>query len=177
MTTTTDQNGSARESARAYYRQPQRLRPPLEPHEKYHIEPDEYPEGCDVVWVATKVKGMETGALGEYLDNGWVPARAEDFPTHSGYGRIYPESIVRAGYKTQIGPDDTIEKDGELLMCRAKELSERSNAQRIATAKDVVSTQFERLRMSSTRAIKDRTDVVYKRGQQFASLDAIDHSL
>lgn len=165
------ERNSPRLSARDYYRSGARLRPALEPHEKYHIDPADYPSGCDVVWAPVSIKGMDSGQLRQYIDGGWIPARAEDFPDHSGYGTPYPDALTRSGRVKEVQPDDYIEKDGQMLFVRAQELSRAAADNRKRIADEQLHTQMRRLALASQRAIRDRTEVKY--GRQYANPDQI----
>jgi hypothetical protein len=63
----------SRSAARDYYRTESRITVGnYEPHQKYHIDREDYPEQCDCVWVPASLLGMPMGVLEKYLANGWV---------------------------------------------------------------------------------------------------------
>jgi len=165
-----------RTPAREYYRsQSVRQRPGLEPHEKYFIHPSEIPDGCVSVWVPIRVNGLDSGQLRQYIENGWVPARACDFPQHSGWGTEYPEAIMRGGYAKNIQADDVVEKDGQMLFIRSSELGDRAEQQRLQDAREQVDLQMQRLQLASRLprgAGKGNTEVKY--GRQYVNPDSFE---
>lgn len=166
----------SRMPAREYYRSMARPDPAPTAHLKYHIDKADFVEGCDHVWVPIRVNGMNSGQLDQYLKNGWVPARACDFPKHSGYGEQYNDALRRKHYVSDVQADDPIEIDGEMLMLRAAELSQAAEVERIKQARNMVDVQMQRLEMASRASLGSKAADLMKvqYGKQYANPDTFD---
>ena len=165
---------SERMPAREYYRSMARPEPMPEGALKYHIDKRDFVPDCDHEWVAIRVNGMETGALGRAHSKGWVPARACDFPVLSRYGKDYGAALRAAGYTKDVQADAPIEIDGEMLMVRSAELSAQADRENRKAAQEQVDTQMRRLEMISKRHLGERTgrggtEVRYGHVRQYAN--------
>lgn len=167
---------NSRVPARDYYRQMARPEPEPTAHLKYHIDKKDWVEGCDHVWVPVRVNGMDSGQLRQYLARGWVPARACDFPKHSGYGVEYGDNLRRGNYVPNVAADDPIEIDGEMLLLRAAELSQKAEAERMRNAHQLVDVQMQRLELASRRSLGSKAGDLMKvqYGKQYANPDSFD---
>jgi len=165
-----------RSAARDYYRTESRITVGnYEPHEKYHIDPADFPEGCSCVWVPASLMGLPLQEVERYLANGWVLARACDFPQISGYGKIYPKALIDAGRAKPVEADALVERDAQILLVRPKEMSARAEEERLAEAREQVSLQEQRLYSSSIRAGlkpgKGPGTTEFRHGRQYANPD------
>lgn len=162
--------------AREYYRAmaPSRLRSPSQPHEKYHIDPKAFPEGCRVEWVPDKVNGWPTGQVGIYEGNGWIPARACDFPEKSGYGEEHHPSILRGGYVKNVQADDCIEIDDQILFVRPEELCRRADQELKRAAQEQIETQAQRLNQAYRPTATSRGSGGFTHGRQYVSSDVLE---
>lgn len=125
-----------------------------EPHTKYEIAAEDIPPGMDAMWLPTKIAGAPNPQVGQYYRAGWQPARAEDFPYHSGYGVQYPEMMVEAGLLEIVKADAPVIIDDQMLVLRPRELSARANRARQQEAHNQVENQMRRLRQVS-RTFRD----------------------
>jgi hypothetical protein len=166
----------SRTVARDYYRQESRITiGNYEPHQKYHIDSADFPEGCSCVWVPGSLLGMPLGVLEKYLANGWVLARACDFPAISGFGKQWPKALIDAGRAKPVEADALVERDTQILLVRPTALSERAEEDRLAGAREQVSLQEQRLYSSSIRAgLKAGNGpgtTEFRHGRQYANPD------
>ncbi len=134
-----------RVSERVSARRPVRDYTPPEPHEKYELLPDEFPDGMDLMWLPTKIAGMPNDKVAQYYRAGWQPARAEDFPRLSGFGTDYPQAMIDAGLLDIVRPDAPVITDDQMLVMRPKEMTRRAERARAAAANDQVANQMQRL--------------------------------
>lgn len=130
-------------------RAPERMFTAPEPHEKYHLYPDEIPDDMDACWLPTRIAGQVNEKIGNFYRAGWMPAKAKDFPRVSGFGVEYPEEMIEAGLLENAKPNSPIIIDDQMLVLRSKELSRRANRQRNRDAVDQVENQFRRLKQAS----------------------------
>lgn len=153
---------TARVSAREPGRDAIRVRP-REPHELYEIDPRQRPRDMDLMWAAVKVRGAPNqDRLNEFIRTGWRPARAEDYPEHSGYdvNGNYDDTLVELGFARRIGPSDPVVNRDLLLMVRPKQMSQESRREDEARANRQIDDHMNRLRQVSARQIGARNTVV-----------------
>jgi hypothetical protein len=159
--------------ARDYYRAESRVTAgKYEPHEKYHIDPADFPADCDCQWMPTTLKGMPITEVERCLASGWVLARACDFPAISGYGQKHLQPLIDSGRIKAIDADAPVERDSQILLVRPREMSDRADAQRLKEAREQVDLQGQRLYSASQRAIGEkRTE--FRHGRQYANPDTM----
>lgn len=139
-----------RDPARQSSRRSDRMFTAPEPHQKYEVYDEEFPEGTDLLWLPTVIAGMENKrAVMEHHRAGWIPAAAKDFPRLSGYGHEVPEALLSRGLVDKVDADDPIVIDGQMLVMRPKHMSVRAHRERELAAQTQVENQMQRLRQAS----------------------------
>ncbi len=85
--------------------------------DKYHIPPEDIPEGMSLQWVADSIFGQPQPLnRAKFEKKGWTPVHPEDF------GGIYD------GRFTPKGSNKEINVDGLVLYARPKEITDRARA-------------------------------------------------
>jgi hypothetical protein len=136
---------------------------PREPHEVYAIDRQDQPRDMDLMWAALKVRGAPNqDRLNEFIRTGWRPARAQDYPDHSGYdvNANYSQTLIDLGFARRIAPDDPVVNRDLMLMIRPKEMSRESRAEDQARADGQINDHMNRLRQVSARQIGERNTTV-----------------
>src|ERR1700680_2585521 len=106
---------TSRDSVRSAGRDFVRQRP-REPHEKYAVA--KLPRGMEGFWAALKLRGAPNPRLNEFMRAGWKPARAEDYPDHSGFGIEHDPMLIELGAVKNVGPNTPVILDDMMLMVR-----------------------------------------------------------
>ena len=153
----------ARDTIRPEFRENIRQKP-REPHEIYAI--DRQPRGMDLMWAAVKVRGAPNqDRLNEFIRTGWRPARAQDYPEHSGFdvNANYSQTLIELGFARKVGPDDPVINRDLMLMVRPKEMSQESRAEDQARADSQINDHMNRLRQVSSRQIGAQNTTVSRR--------------
>jgi hypothetical protein len=132
---------------------------PREPHERYDVDPKLLKPGMDYRWVSLSCRGEPNPQLTDTFRSGWLPARAEDFPQHSGIDAYLNPMLVELGHQKQINPDDPV-IDRNLMLCvRPMEFSDQSRREDEAAADKQVDDHMRHLNNQSRRAIGDKTRI------------------
>lgn len=155
---------SQRDPVRPEFRENIRQKP-REPHEIYHIDRQDFPRGMDLTWAAVKVRGAPNqDRLNEFIRTGWRPARAQDFPEHSGYdvNANYSKTLIDLGFARRVEPDDPVINRDQMLMVRPKQMSEESRSEDQARADGQINDHLNRLRQVSARQIGARNTTVQR---------------
>ena len=142
--------GLDREPSRHSDRSSERMYQRPEPHEKYHLDDSEIPEGMDMMWLPTAVAGQPNARIvTECYREGWRPSAAKDFARISGYGVEFPQEMIEMGLLENVKPDAPIVIDDQMLVQRPKQLSQRYYARAHEQAVGQVDNQMRRLRQAS----------------------------
>lgn len=139
---------------------------PREPHELYAIDRQDQPRGMDLMWAAVKVRGAPNqDRLNEFIRTGWRPARAQDYPEHSGYdvNANYSQTLIELGFARKVAPDDPVINRDLMLMVRPKQMSAESRAEDQARADTQINDHMNRLRQVSSRQIGAQNTTVSRR--------------
>ena len=150
-----------RESARGTLRDAPRTRIRSQ-SERYGVPREQMARNTAYEWVALKIRGAPNPRLSEFRAGGWTPARAIDFPEHSGYipegkGTSADDAWGRAGITSDVTADSPVIINDLMLVQRPLEYDREARREEANAARQQVDDQMTRIRQQSQRAIGDKT--------------------
>lgn len=100
-----------------------------------YIPPEAIPDGCVVQWIAHTVMGMpvQPYEIQRHLENGWQP---------------YPLSLYPSLMPPGFGNDDVVERNGQRLYVRRKELQDQAREEELHAARAQLSSKLNETKLA-----------------------------
>lgn len=146
---------SERQPGRAPARASGRPRP-RDADKRYEIDERMIPRGMDALWAARSVRGAPNPRLTEFIRAGWRPAKASEFPEHSGFDIWGPDSEIRGAlgdYVQEVKADGPVIDKEMILLLRPLEMSNEARQEERDAAKSRIEDHLARIRGDSARRI------------------------